>query len=101
MQVLLSSFIEMAEDHNNSMEALDLTKSVEAIDLSNKPEAVDLTVKTEKTDADDDVVNPWNVESKSDEGIDYDKLIGELFFHSYTFANLHSLILYFCCSKIW
>jgi len=24
---------------------------------------------------DDDVVDPWNVESKSDKGIDYDKLI--------------------------
>lgn len=25
---------------------------------------------------DDDFVDPWNVESKSDTGIDYDKLIG-------------------------
>jgi len=28
-------------------------------------------------DGDDDVVDPWNVTSKSDAGIDYDKLISE------------------------
>lgn len=27
----------------------------------------------------DDVVTPWNVESKNQTGIDYDKLIGEYF----------------------
>lgn len=28
-------------------------------------------------DTEDDIVNPWNVVSKSDTGIDYDKLISE------------------------
>lgn len=27
------------------------------------------------TEKDDDFVDPWNVESKSDTGVDYDKLI--------------------------
>lgn len=27
---------------------------------------------------DDDFVDPWNVESKSDSGVDYDKLISKL-----------------------
>lgn len=29
------------------------------------------------TEQNDDFVDPWNVESKSDTGIDYDKLISE------------------------
>lgn len=27
------------------------------------------------SDEEDDIVDPWNVQSKSDKGIDYDKLI--------------------------
>jgi hypothetical protein len=34
-------------------------------------------VKLTEAGADDDVVDPWNVTSKSDTGIDYDKLISE------------------------
>jgi len=36
-------------------------------------------LKTEENagDGDDDVVDPWNVVSKSETGIDYDKLISE------------------------
>lgn len=35
-----------------------------------------VNVKIEESgDADEDFVNPWNVVSKSDTGIDYDKLI--------------------------
>lgn len=32
---------------------------------------------TEEQDNTDDVVDPWNVVSKSDTGVDYDKLIRE------------------------
>lgn len=32
-------------------------------------------VKLTEAGVDDDVVDPWNVTSKSDAGIDYDKLI--------------------------
>jgi len=31
---------------------------------------------------DDDVVDPWNVQSKSDKGIDYDKLISMLLLYT-------------------
>lgn len=31
----------------------------------------------DSTEKDEDFVDPWNVESKSDTGIDYDKLIRE------------------------
>ena len=30
-----------------------------------------------KEDAEEDVVDPWNVSSKSDTGIDYDKLVSK------------------------
>ena len=33
----------------------------------------------QKTEADDDIVDPWNVTSSAATGIDYDKLIGECF----------------------
>lgn len=41
-----------------------------ASELSNKVNNIDLQINLE-----DDVVDPWNVVSKSDTGIDYDKLI--------------------------
>jgi len=39
------------------------------------PKAADAEVVADADADDDDVVDPWNVESKSDKGIDYDKLI--------------------------
>lgn len=48
--------------------------------------AIDLNAKSE------DFVDPWNVESTSDAGIDYEKLIRKLFVwiaaHSYTNSNI-------------
>lgn len=34
-----------------------------------------VAVPSAPVEDDDDIVDPWNVESKSDKGIDYDKLI--------------------------
>lgn len=36
----------------------------------------------------DDVVDPWNVVSKSQTGVDYDKLISELSMNTNTLRNL-------------
>jgi len=44
-----------------------LNETMEAMDLSTKPE--------EKPKEDEDIVDPWNVTSTSDKGIDYEKLI--------------------------
>lgn len=42
----------------------------------NCPKAEEAPKAADAADVDDDdVVDPWNVESKSDKGIDYDKLI--------------------------
>lgn len=47
-----------------------LNETMEAMDLSTKPE--------EKPKEDEDIVDPWNVTSTSDKGIDYEKLISML-----------------------
>jgi hypothetical protein len=46
----------------------------------------ELSVKEE-----DDVINPWEVASKSDSGVDYDKLIGKYnhVLFSYHFSKLN------------
>lgn len=38
--------------------------------------ATEETAIVENKEEVDDVVDPWNVASKSDKGVDYDKLIG-------------------------
>lgn len=47
---------------------------------------------------DDDFVDPWNVESKSDTGIDYDKLIGKYLFTTFAYNayNVHHFIHMMC-----
>lgn len=40
---------------------------------------------------DDDFVDPWNVESKSDTGIDYDKLIGKYHFTLKSMRDIHNV----------
>lgn len=40
-------------------------------------ETSNVTDKVEELKLDDDVVDPWNVASTSDAGVDYDKLIGK------------------------
>lgn len=56
----------------------------------------------------DDVVTPWNVESQSDAGIDYDKLISN--YHSKVYSKMLDLnllnkillvILFILCSTIF
>ena len=37
----------------------------------------EMAEKVDITNDDDDVVDPWNVSSKSDKGVDYDKLISK------------------------
>lgn len=49
--------------------------------LSESVAAVNLTTTTND---EDDVVDPWNVTSKSDAGVDYDKLISKLIKLPYT-----------------
>lgn len=41
--------------------------------MSESPSVIE---KVEELKLDDDVVDPWNVASTSDAGVDYDKLIG-------------------------
>ena len=47
-----------------------LAENMEALNLSTKP-------RVEPAEESDDFVDPWNVASKSDKGIDYDKLISK------------------------
>lgn len=46
-------------------------------EIINKLENVTINDKADKGDVDDDFVDPWTVVSKSESGIDYDKLISE------------------------
>lgn len=46
-------------------------------EITNNINHLDLHSSNDKSD---DVVDPWNVVSKSDTGVDYNKLIGELQF---------------------
>lgn len=46
-----------------------------ATELANNVNNIDLQINLE-----DDVVDPWNVVSKSETGIDYDKLISMVFY---------------------
>ncbi|KAJ8963268.1 hypothetical protein NQ318_018735 [Aromia moschata] len=54
--------------------ANELTNTIEHIALTNNHEQVSLTNNHEH-EGEDDVVDPWTVVSKSDTGVDYDKLI--------------------------
>lgn len=50
----------------------------DATEIAAADAAVDaLTLNPNPTETGDDFVDPWNVESKSDTGVDYDKLIRE------------------------
>jgi hypothetical protein len=44
--------------------------------LVQETESIKLDVPAQEVDNDDDVVDPWTVASKSDKGINYEKLIG-------------------------
>jgi len=55
----------MEDQLTNTMEALDLSKKADAVPAQEAP----------VEEKDDDFVDPWNVVSKSDKGVDYDKLI--------------------------
>ena len=57
----------------------ELNETMEAMDLTTKPE--------EKPAEDEDFVDPWNVTSASDKGIDYEKLTSMLKFErNYTLS---------------
>ena len=43
--------------------------------LTDTMEAMDLSTKPNDNSSNDDIVDPWNVTSTSEKGIDYDKLI--------------------------
>lgn len=58
----------MEDQLTNTMEALDLSKKADAVPAQEAP----------VEEKDDDFVDPWNVVSKSDKGVDYDKLISKL-----------------------
>ena len=71
----------MADVISDTMEALDLT--------TNKPEAVDPSVAPAAAQTAEDFVDPWNVTSTSDKGIDYEKLISKLklYFQYFQLSN--------------
>lgn len=63
--------------------------------MSDKAEnvsAVENSTAAINLNADEDFVDPWNVESQSDTGIDYDKLISKYFSLIYCIFNLISSI---------
>lgn len=61
-------------------------------ELNETMEAMDLTTKPEEKPADvEDVVDPWNVTSTSEKGIDYEKLISLLKFTLITVIKFFSL----------
>ena len=51
------------------------TENKETVAATAKLEDVKLTETEKKPEEDEDFVDPWNVSSKSDTGINYDKLI--------------------------
>lgn len=65
----------MADVLSDTMEALDLT-------TNNEPDTADPSVATTQQTA-EDFVDPWNVTSSSDKGIDYEKLISKFLIHLY------------------
>ena len=61
-------------------------------ELNETMEAMDLTTKPEEKPVDvEDVVDPWNVTSTSEKGIDYEKLISLLKFTLITVIKFFSL----------
>lgn len=60
-------------------------------------EAPSLTEKVEELKLNDDFVDPWNVASSSDAGVDYDKLIGSeiILFLQYEIAVVKMLMFHF------
>ena len=54
-----------------------VSKLANAVKISPSSENQIPNNEAAQQDENDDVVDPWNVVSKSDKGIDYDKLIGK------------------------
>ena len=52
----------------------DVTSQVEDLKVTDE----NATFATIDAEEDDQIVDPWNVETKSDKGVDYDKLISKL-----------------------
>lgn len=46
-------------------------------ELNECAKKVSIAIIDDGTNVDDDLVDPWNVVSKSDAGVDYDKLISK------------------------
>lgn len=65
-----------------------LSETIEALDLTTKP----------SDDCEEDLVDPWNVTSGSDKGIDYDKLISRPIHYYITTVMIFILLLY---REIW
>ena len=65
-------------------------------ELKENLEAVNLVIDANAASAAEDVVDPWNVASGSDKGIDYEKLISmyllKLAISSYIFNLIHSCL---------
>ncbi len=47
-------------------------------DLSSKVDELKVAENAAEADDDDQIIDPWQVVTKSDKGVDYDKLISKL-----------------------
>lgn len=74
----------MADVLSDTMEALDLTTNKPDVDPSVAPTAIQHTAE--------DFVDPWNVTSSSDKGIDYEKLISKLTLNFYVIMNILTFV---------
>jgi len=76
-----------------------IVEGVEALTLNGKPDAEPVETGTDAqaqegatAPAEDDVVDPWNVASTNDAGVDYDKLISKMGFTEQLICVLNQLI---------